>query len=65
MKEEQDAYDNLPKSVRTQAEKHCAQQGMKPEQVRAEYVAAQAKLDPSPSVWNRNLFKRHRRRKGA
>ena len=61
MKEEQDAYDNLPKSVRTQAEKHCAQQGMKPEQVHAEYLAAQAKINPGPPVWDNNLFKRRRR----
>ncbi len=64
MKEEQDAYDKLPKSIRDQAEIHFAQQGMKPQQVRAEYVAAQAKINPGPSVWNRNLFKR-RPRKGA
>ncbi len=64
MKEEPDAYDNLPKLVRDQAECHFAQQGMKPEQVRAEYLAAQAKVNPGPSIWTDNLFKR-RRRKGA
>jgi hypothetical protein len=62
MKEEKDAYDKLPQTVRDQAELHFGQQGMKPEQVRAQYIAAQAKVNPGPSVWNRNLFKRKRRK---
>lgn len=65
MIEEKDAYEKLPKETRDRVERAGKRVGMEPEQVHAEYMDAQAIVNPGPEYWNRNLFKRHRRRKEA
>ncbi len=65
MKEEKDAYERLPKTLRDTVELHGRQQGLTPEQVRAEYLSAQVRVNPGSPYWDNDLFKRHRRRKGA
>lgn len=63
--EEKDAYERLDKDLREAAERNGQRNGLAPQQVHDEYLGAQEKINPGPPLWEKNLFKRHRRRKGA